>query len=109
MKQSIMPRLQTRLANKINETPKEKVTIAGKFCESGDILIKDIELPALEAGDILCVYNTGAYNYSMASNYNRAAKPAMVLVNNSQSDIIIYRETLEDLVSHDNIPDRLVR
>ena len=97
------------VANKINETPKEKVTIAGKFCESGDILIKDIELPALEAGDILCVYNTGAYNYSMASNYNRAAKPAMILVNNSQSDIIIYRETLEDLVSHDNIPDRLVR
>ena len=97
------------VANKINETHKEKVTVAGKFCESGDILINDIELPVMEAGDILCVYNTGAYNYSMASNYNRAVKPAMVLVNNSQSDIIIYRETLEDLVSHDNIPDRLVR
>lgn len=95
------------VANKHSETKTEKVTIAGKFCESGDILIKDIELPALEAGDIICVYNTGAYNYSMASNYNRAVKPAMVLVNNSQSDIIIYRETLEDLVSHDNIPGRL--
>ena len=95
------------VANKHSETKTEKVTIAGKFCESGDILIKDIELPVLEAGDIICVYNTGAYNYSMASNYNRAVKPAMVLVNNSQSDIIIYRETLEDLVSHDNIPGRL--
>ena len=70
-------------------------------------MIQDIELPKLQAGDVLCVYNTGAYNYSMASNYNRAVKPAMVLVNNSQSDIIVERESLEDLVSHDVIPDRL--
>ena len=70
-------------------------------------MINGIELPSLNAGDVLCVYNTGAYNYSMASNYNRAVKPAMVLVNNCQSDIIVYRETLEDLVSHDVIPDRL--
>ena len=90
-----------------SEIDTEVVTIAGKFCESGDILINGIELPSLNAGDVLCVYNTGAYNYSMASNYNRAVKPAMVLVNNCQSDIIVYRETLEDLVSHDVIPDRL--
>lgn len=90
-----------------SERDTEVVTIAGKFCESGDILINGIELPRLTAGDVLCVYNTGAYNYSMASNYNRAVKPAMVLVNNCQSDIIVYRETLEDLVSHDVIPDRL--
>ena len=90
-----------------SERDSEVVTIAGKFCESGDILINGIELPRLNAGDVLCVYNTGAYNYSMASNYNRAVKPAMVLVNNCQSDIIVYRETLEDLVSHDVIPDRL--
>ena len=90
-----------------SERDTEVVTIAGKFCESGDILINGIELPRLNAGDVLCVYNTGAYNYSMASNYNRAVKPAMVLVNNCQSDIIVYRETLEDLVSHDVIPDRL--
>ena len=95
------------VANKVDETQTEKVTIAGRYCESGDILIKDIMLPKLSTGDILCVYNTGSYNYSMASNYNRAVKPAMVLVNNSQSDIIVYRETLEDLVSHDVIPDRL--
>lgn len=95
------------IANKKENAKLEKVTIAGRFCESGDILIKDIELPEPREGDILCVYNTGAYNYSMASNYNRVQKPAMVLVNNSQSDIIINRETLDDLVRHDVIPDRL--
>lgn len=61
----------------------------------------------METGDILCVYNTGAYNYSMASNYNRVEKPAMVLVNNAQSDIIIKRESLEDIIAHDVIPNRL--
>ena len=95
------------VANKMNETKKEVVTIAGRFCESGDILIKDISLPIMETGDILCVYNTGAYNYSMASNYNRVEKPAMVLVNNTQSDIIIKRESLEDIIAHDVIPNRL--
>ncbi len=88
---------------------KEEVTIAGRYCESGDILIENITLPKPEAGDILCVYNTGAYNYSMSSNYNRVEKPAMVLVNNSQSDMIVNRESLEDLVYKENIPDRLRR
>lgn len=95
------------VANKIHIKEKKIVTIAGRYCESGDILINEIELPKLDAGDVLCVYNTGAYNYSMASNYNRVERPAMVLVNNSHSDIIVYRERLEDLVLHDNIPDRL--
>ena len=95
------------VVNKIHIKEKEIVTIAGRYCESGDILINEIELPKLDAGDVLCVYNTGAYNYSMASNYNRVERPAMVLVNNSHSDIIVYRERLEDLVLHDNIPDRL--
>ncbi len=96
-----------QIANKKDTTETEKVTIAGRFCESGDILIKDIELPAPAAGDILCVYNTGAYNYSMASNYNRVGKPAMVLVNDGNSELIIDRETLDDLIAHDIIPDRL--
>lgn len=96
-----------QVANKPENVCSQKVTISGKFCESGDILIKDINLPELEEGDILCVFNTGAYNYSMASNYNRFQKPAAVLVNNSQSDIIVYRESLDDLISHDVIPDRL--
>lgn len=98
---------KAQVANKPEAENSQKVTIAGKFCESGDILIKDINLPELEEGDILCVFNTGAYNYSMASNYNRFQKPAAVLVNNSQSDIIINRETLDDLISHDVIPSRL--
>lgn len=96
-----------QIANKPEAENSQKVTIAGKFCESSDILIKDVNLPELEEGDILCVYNTGAYNYSMASNYNRFLKPAMVLVNNSQSDIIIKRESLDDLISHDVVPNRL--
>ena len=96
-----------QIANKPNMELAQTVTIAGRFCESGDILIKNIKLPKIEEGDVLCVYNTGAYNYSMASNYNRVQKPAMVLVNNSQSDIIIERESLKDLVAHDLIPDRL--
>ena len=95
------------IVTKMNDEKTEKVTIAGRFCESGDILIKGIILPKVEFGDILCVYNTGAYNYSMASNYNSVEKPAMVLVNNSQSDMIINREILEDLISKQVIPDRL--
>lgn len=96
-----------QIANKPLEKNTEKVTIAGRFCESGDILIKDIKLPEVEEGDVLCVYNTGAYNYSMASNYNRVSKPAMVLVNNGKSDIIVKRETLQDIVRNDKLPKRL--
>ena len=70
-------------------------------------MIEDIELPKLNSGDILCVYNTGAYNYSMSSNYNRVEKPAMVLVNSGQSDMIVNRESLEDLIARDIIPNRL--
>ena len=97
------------VANKPNDKYEEIVTIAGCFCESGDILIKDINLPKLEEGDILCVFNTGAYGYSMSSNYNRRTKPAMVLVNKGQSDIIIKRETYDDLIKNDVIPERLIR
>ena len=96
-----------QVANKLKYQETEKVTIAGRFCESGDILINEIELPKLEPGDILCVFNTGAYNYSMASNYNKVEKPAMVLVNNSLSDIIISRENLDNLIACDSIPNRL--
>ena len=91
----------------INDNDEEAVTIAGRYCESGDILIENIKLPRLTAGDVLCVYNTGAYNYSMASNYNRVEKPAMVLVKSAQSDMIVNRESLEDLIARENIPDRL--
>lgn len=95
------------IANNTQEREKEKVTISGKFCESGDILINEITLPKPKEGDILCVFNTGAYNYSMSSNYNRFKKPEMVLVNNSQSDIIVKRQSYDDLISLDKIPERL--
>ena len=84
----------------------EKVTVAGKFCESGDILIKDIMLNNPKQGDILCVYDTGAYCYSMSSNYNCVLKPAMVLINNGEDDIIVKRQTPEQLVQNDVIPKR---
>ncbi len=96
-----------QIANKKETDETERVTIGGRFCESGDILIESITLPKLDEGDILCVYNTGAYNYSMASNYNRVEKPAMVLLNDGESEVIVKRETLDDLISCDVIPDRL--
>ena len=89
------------IANAKENSKEEKVTISGKYCESGDILIKDIMLPNPQSEDILCVYNTGAYNYSMASNYNRNLKPAMVLVNRGKSAIIVERQTLEQLIEND--------
>ena len=86
------------------EAPKiEAVTIAGRFCESGDILIKDIKLPKIEAGDTLVVACTGAYNYSMASNYNRVGRPALVLVNDGDAAVVVKRESYEDLILNDTI------
>ena len=95
------------IANKPNETETELVTISGKHCESGDILAKDVLLPVIEEGDVICFYDTGAYGYSMSTNYNRVLKPAAVLVNNGKSDIIINRQTYEQLCESDIIPDRL--
>lgn len=95
------------VANKAEDKNTETVTLAGRFCESGDIIIKDIALPVLEPQDVVCVFNTGAYGYSMSSNYNRVLKPTVVLVKSGQSDIIIKGETYDDLISHDVIPPRL--
>lgn len=95
-----------KVANKATDVDVEKVTIAGRFCESGDILAKDIMLPDLNEGDTLCFFNTGAYGYSMSSNYNRVLKPAAVLVNNGKSDIIIERQTYAQLCESDVIPDK---
>ncbi|MGI6611316.1 MAG: diaminopimelate decarboxylase [Limnochordia bacterium] len=97
------------VANKARQLPSELVTIAGKCCESGDILIWDVELPPSEPGDILAVLSTGAYNYSMASNYNRLTRPAAVLVYDGEADLIVRRETLCDLIRQDCIPRRLRR
>ena len=85
------------LAEKMDAEKTDTVTVAGKCCESGDILIHDIPLPPAEPGDILAVYTTGAYGYSMASNYNRIGRPAVVFAKNGKARCVIRRETYEDL------------
>ncbi len=94
--------------NKMSKQITETFTIAGKHCESGDIVIKDAKLPQTHTGDILVVMGTGAYNYSMASNYNRIPRPAAVLVNNGEANLIVRRETYDDLVRQDCLPQRLL-
>ena len=95
------------LANRMSAPVTEVATIAGKHCESGDILIKDAQIPECSVGDHLVVLATGAYNYSMSSNYNRIPRPAAVLVNDGQANLILQRETYRDLIRHDRIPARL--
>ncbi len=89
------------VANKINEPEAEKVTIAGKYCESGDLLASDVMLPELASGDLIAIPATGAYCPSMASNYNLNPRPPMVLVNNGQSRLIRRRESYQDMMHVD--------
>lgn len=98
---------EAMLANRAEEPDEETVSVAGKACESGDMLIWDLRLPVARPGDILAVSCTGAYNYSMASNYNRIRRPAVVFVKDGQADIVVQRETHEYLVGLDVIPERL--
>jgi diaminopimelate decarboxylase len=99
---------RTVVANRMNAPLSETVTIAGKHCESGDILFKNAKLPKTELGDILVAMGTGAYNYSMASNCNRVPRSAMVLVRNGQAHLILKRESLDDLIRLDNLPAHLM-
>ncbi|MFM7674135.1 MAG: diaminopimelate decarboxylase [Synechococcus sp.] len=85
----------------------ETVTVAGKHCESGDVLLKDVALPRAERGDVLAVLATGAYNASMGSNYNRIPRPAAVLVHNGIAEVVQRREQPEDLLRYDVLPARL--
>lgn len=89
------------VANKAFAEKQELYTVAGKCCESGDVLIRDIELPRTEKGDILAILSTGAYNYSMASNYNRIPRPAVVFVKNGHVRLAVKRESYEDILSND--------
>ena len=91
------------LANDPTRAKEEVITIAGKCCESGDVLIKDITMPKIQSGDYLAVLATGAYNYSMSSNYNRIPKPPVVMVKDGVSKIIVKRETYEDILANDVI------
>lgn len=86
------------VANRMDEEKCEHVTIAGKCCESGDILIEDALLPHVQQNDLLIFYTTGAYGYSMASNYNRLAKPGVVFVKDGVIRKVIKRESYEDLI-----------
>jgi len=97
---------EAAVANKMEQEEQEEVTIVGKCCESGDILIRDIKLPPLEKGDILAVAATGAYCYPMASNYNRLGRPPMVLVGGGRADLISRRESYEDMLLLDTLPGR---
>lgn len=89
------------VANKAGDKADDKVTVAGKCCESGDLLLKDAMLQQAVPGDILAVLATGAYNYSMASNYNRIPRPAVVAVKDGKSKVVVKRETYEDLIMND--------
>ncbi len=86
-------------ANKASAAPTGPITIAGRCCESGALIQENVELPEIEPGDVLAVLTTGAYNYSMASNYNRIARPPVVLLNNGSSRVVVRRETWEDIVA----------
>ncbi|AMX83019.1 diaminopimelate decarboxylase [Geobacillus subterraneus] len=89
------------IANRVLGERTETVSIAGKCCESGDMLIWDLALPEAKPGDYLAVFCTGAYGYSMANNYNRLPRPAVVFVENGDAQLVVKRETYEDLIQHD--------
>lgn len=89
------------IANRVEGKNRQTVTIAGKCCESGDILLENVELPEVKSGDTLAVLTTGAYGYSMSNNYNRIPKPAVVMVSNGQARLICRRESYEDVIKND--------
>ncbi len=93
--------------NPISEK-KESFSIAGKHCESGDVLLNNLQLPTFKNEEILGVFGTGAYNFSMSSNYNRIPKPAGIIVSNGESHLIQRRELPEDLLRNDILPDRFI-
>ncbi len=92
------------IANKMDKEKDDLVTISGKCCESGDVLIKDIKVPKAQAGDIFAVFSTGAYGYSMASNYNKNPIPAVVLIKEGRDSLIIRRQSYEDIIMNEMMP-----
>ncbi|KEQ26153.1 diaminopimelate decarboxylase [Paenibacillus tyrfis] len=98
---------EAMLANRACEANEEVVSIAGKCCESGDMLIWDVSLPQARTGDLLAVACTGAYNYAMSSNYNRIRRPAVVFVKDGEADIVVKRESFEHLLGNDVVPERM--
>jgi diaminopimelate decarboxylase len=95
------------IANKFNKACEGKYDVVGPICESGDVLAKDRALPAPEEGDLIAVYNCGAYSFSMSSVYNMRPRCAEVLIHNGEAELIREAETVEDLWRHQTIPKRL--
>lgn len=95
------------VANKAEEPRTDIVTICGKCCESGDVLIRDAKIARPERGDIFAIFSTGAYGYSMASNYNKNPFPATVLVKEGKSEIIVKRQTYDHMTANEVIPEPL--
>ena len=95
------------LASRAAEKATEVVSVAGKCCESGDLIAVNVNLPKAESGDILAILSTGAYNYSMAMNYNRNLIPPCILVREGRADYIVKPQTYEDLTRNDAVPDSL--
>jgi diaminopimelate decarboxylase len=91
------------LANRANAATTDVVHVAGRYCESGDVLLRDVALPAAAPGDVLAVAAVGAYTLSMASTYNLVPRPALLLVGNGAARVIQRRETYEDLVARDRL------
>jgi len=94
-------RYEAVVANRADEEPSETVTIAGKYCESGDILVEDVALPPVRPGDVIALPASGAYNLTMASNYNASPRPAVVVVKDGNATLIRRRETYDDLLATD--------
>jgi diaminopimelate decarboxylase len=102
-------KFRAQLVNRANAEPSElPAQLVGKFCEQGDVLIKETHVPA-KTGDLVAVYGTGCFNYSQSSNYNRVPRPACILVSDSGADIIVERETTEDLLAKDRVPARFLK
>jgi diaminopimelate decarboxylase len=94
-------RYEALVANRAGERPEERVTLAGRFCESGDVLVKDILLPRVSPGDIVAIPAMGAYSIPMASNYNAALRPAIALVRKGRATLWRRRESYQDLMAMD--------
>ncbi len=99
-------RYEAVVAGRAADAPSQRAAVAGRCCESGDVLIWDAELPAVHEGDVLAVFATGAYAYAMAGNYNRYPRPAVVFVRDGSAQVAVERETLADLVRHDRVLTR---
>ncbi|WP_418314656.1 diaminopimelate decarboxylase [Salicibibacter kimchii] len=102
-------RYEAELANRVKKQEEKAYAIAGKACESGDMLMYDLPLPMVESGDLLAVFSTGAYGYAMASNYNRLPRPSVVFIENDAHQLVVERESYADLVRNDRFLGKKIK